>query len=35
MRARPGHRNAFPAFGIPNHWHGQTVLLQEQIDRMG
>jgi hypothetical protein len=31
----PAFPIAFPAFGTPNHWADQTVLLHEQIDRMG
>jgi Ser/Thr protein kinase RdoA (MazF antagonist) len=30
----PAFPIAFPTFGTPNHWADQTVLLQEQIDRM-
>jgi Ser/Thr protein kinase RdoA (MazF antagonist) len=30
----PAFPIAFPGFGTPNHWADQTVLLQEQIDRM-
>ncbi|MEI6028280.1 MAG: serine/threonine protein kinase [Betaproteobacteria bacterium] len=31
----PAFPIAFPSFGTPNHWADQTVLLHEQIDRMG
>lgn len=31
----PAFPIAFPGFGTPNHWADQTVLLHEQIDRMG
>ena len=31
----PAFPVAFPGFGTPNHWADQTVLLQEQTDRMG
>lgn len=31
----PAFPRAFPSFDSPNHWADQTVLLQEQIDRMG
>ena len=31
----PAFPQAFPGFGSPNHWADQTVLLLEQIDRMG
>lgn len=30
----PAFPIAFPAFGTPNHWADQTVLLKKQIDRM-
>jgi len=30
----PAFPVAFPGFGTPNHWADQTVLLQEQTDRM-
>jgi Ser/Thr protein kinase RdoA (MazF antagonist) len=30
----PAFPHAFPGFGSPNHWADQTVLLQEQIERM-
>ena len=33
--ADPAFPRAFPGFGSPNHWADQTVLLQEQVDRMG
>jgi len=31
----PAFPIAFPGFDTPNHWADQTVLLHEQIDRMG
>jgi Ser/Thr protein kinase RdoA (MazF antagonist) len=31
----PAFPIAFPSFGTPNHWADQTVVLHEQIDRMG